>query len=289
MSTCISIVTHNRAEELRRTLPQLRTLDPRPDELRVTLDRCTDESAAVVAELYPEAIVTHADKGGSIPNRDDILRATTCDYVLNLDDDSYPTAAHILADCSRYMEAHPDCAVMSFLQISDEFPDKIPDPDGPVQDTASYANCGAFLRRTAYLETQGYSRFFMHAYEEPDLALQLMDRGYRVTESPRWIVRHHYSPVERNEQRTHRLHARNGLWSMLMRAPASLLLLECARMILSQTAYAQRRGWLLKEPLWWLKALQGLPRAWSARAPVSHTSFAQWRRLLHHPQIRQDD
>ena len=73
-TVCISIVSHNRAEELERTLAVIQQFDPPVDEIRIHLDRCTDRSLELVRSTARDAIVLETDVGGSIPNRDQKIR-----------------------------------------------------------------------------------------------------------------------------------------------------------------------------------------------------------------------
>ena len=43
---------------------------------------------------------------------------------------------------------------------------------GPERPTRFFANSGAVLRRSAYLQLPGFEPSFFHMYEEPDYALQ---------------------------------------------------------------------------------------------------------------------
>ena len=85
--------------------------------------------------------------------------------------------------------------------------------------TRSFANSGAVLRRSTYLQLPGFESRFFHMYEEPDYALQCVAAGYDVLFSPVITIRHHYSGQARDEIRIHHRHARNELWSTLMRCP----------------------------------------------------------------------
>ena len=60
--------------------------------------------------------------------------------------------------------------------------------------TRSFANSGAVLRRSTYLQLPGFEPRFFHMYEEPDYALQCVAAGYDVLFSP---DHHHSSPLLR--------------------------------------------------------------------------------------------
>ena len=118
-------------------------------------------------------------------------------------------------------------------------------------------------------------------YEEPDYALQCVAAGYDVLFSPMITIRHHYSGEARDEIRIHHRHARNELWSTVMRCPFP---------------FAARNSWLarflavslcLQTRLvvghsgthWWWQALGGIPYCVRKRRPVSWRGYKRWLRL----------
>jgi GT2 family glycosyltransferase len=107
--TCaISIATHNRLPELRRTLDVIAGLDPAPDELLVCADGCEDGTAQYVREHFPNAkLIEHARPLGSIPSRIELMRASASDIVASLDDDSYPMDSDFIARVRKLFAARP--------------------------------------------------------------------------------------------------------------------------------------------------------------------------------------
>lgn len=284
MSLAISIATHNRVPDLRRTLDAIRGLCPAPDEIIVCADGCTDDTAEVVRRDYPEVtLLENKVSAGSIGSRDRIMRVAKSDLVLSLDDDSYPVEPDFIAKVEDLFRREKDVAVAYFPQRSDEFPESLTATDfGSQKEIGSFANSGAVFRRSTYLQLQGYPTFFFHAYEEPDYALQVFAAGERVIYFPELTIRHHYSGLQRNEIRTHQRHARNEFWSTLMRCPLPYMPFVAGYRMLSQMRYAMSRGsdWVVREPMWWWQGLKGAPYALKQRRPVPWSSYRNWLRLL---------
>jgi GT2 family glycosyltransferase len=134
------------------------------------------------------------------------------------------------------------------------------------------------LRRSVYLQLPGFETRFFHAYEEPDYALQCFAAGYEVLFTPIVTIRHHYSPHERSEIRTHQRHARNEFWSALIRCPFPYAGALVAYRVFSQFRYACKRGpaWVIREPLWWFQASAGVPYCLRKRRPVSWANYKFW-------------
>ena len=286
--TCaISIATHNRLPELRRTLAVIAALTPPPDEMLICADGCDDGTAQVVRDQFPHAkLIEHAQPHGSIRSRIELMHAATSDIVISLDDDSYPTDPDYVARVGELFAKYPHVAVASFPQRTDEFPETLGILDfGPSRYAANYVNAAAAFRRSVYLGLEGWPPEFEHAYDEPDYTLQCLAAGYAVYYDTRLTIRHHFTSLKRNEIRTHHRHARNEQWSAWRLCPFPTVLAVSLYRALSQLNYARKRGprWVVREPRWWLMALRGLPGALRKRRPVPARVYRQWLRLIRHP------
>ena len=216
---------------------------------------------------------------GSVASRDRMMREARGDLVLALDDDSYPEQLDCIARIVPLFAQRPQLAVLHFPQRTDEYPETLAQIDfGAEHLTRSFANSGAVLRRSTYLQLRGFEPRFFHMYEEPDYALQCVAAGYDVLFSPIITIRHHYSGQARDQMHTHHRHARNELWSTLMRCPFPFAFGMVAGRILSQFRYACKRGWswVIREPTWWCQAVAGIPSCLRKRTPVSWASYKRW-------------
>jgi GT2 family glycosyltransferase len=286
ITTTIAITTHNRLEDLRKTLNFLPRSPSR--EIIVCADGCVDGTQAFVRSEHPDVVlIENAFGQGSIPSRNRMIHQASGAYVLLLDDDSYPVTDGFYEEAERIMETHSDIAVLTFPQRSDEFPESLSQEDfGPILAVGTFTSSGSVIRKQVFERIGGFPGFFFHAYEEPDYSLRVMNSGYTVVLWTPLVVRHHYTGVMRNEGRTHRRHARNEFWSTLMRAPALFLPFALGYRVFSQFRYACRRGpdWIIREPVWWLEAIRGSWRAWKARKPVSRSAYRHWIRRLRQPE-----
>ena len=287
LSCAVLIATHNRRAELARTLGALRQLDPRPDEIIICADGCSDGTPQFVRAEYPEVrLLVHDPAQGSIPSRNELATACTSDLFLSLDDDSYPIEPHFITRLRELFAATPRLAVAAFPQRSDEWPETLTGTDfGPPRFVGSYANSGAAIRRSVFRTLGGYPDFFFHAYEEPDFALRCLADGWQVRYETTLSIRHHFTATERNELRTHQRHARNEFWSVLMRCPKWALFGVALFRAARQFRYAAGRGlrWALAEPRWWIAAGAGIPRCLARRQPVPWRIYLAWMRLVRTP------
>lgn len=266
------IATRNRVDELEKTLHACLQQDWAAIEILVVDDGSTDGTYERVRQKFPTVNIVHREKNqGSIAARNDILRRAKGDYIIGLDDDSRFIEHDACRRIVERMETEPDLGIISFQAIGPENPERMTE-EGRLRGEwhcGSFAACGVAIRR-AMLEKSGlFPEYFFHAYEEPDLCIRAWDAGYRVLQWNDIVVYHEFSGLNRNEQRTHRRHARNEACSIWMRCPWHLVLPMTVARLGNQARYAATRGWLLREPRVWAEFLWYLPRALMNRRSVS--------------------
>ncbi len=294
MTVSVMITTRNRCSELRQTLEMLEKLNPQPIEILVCADGCTDGTDSMLAnEFQGLHIISNLEARGSIAARIQLLHLAKGDIVLSLDDDSYPTAPDFLSQLIDQFEKHPEVSVISAAELRDggQFSSPTKTPDAQGQYVSAYANCAGAMKRSFYLERQGFLPFFFHMYEEPDYALQCYAAGSAVWFEPSLVIRHHLSASQRQNLKRHHQNARNELWSVWIRCPWPWMPLVAAFRILTQFRYAWSQGvsWTITEPLWWYAALRGLPKCLKFRAPVNWGIYLNWMRLARNPILTVDE
>ena len=283
LTISVMITTRNRVDDLMRTCRNLQRLNPSPNEWLITADGCRDNTEHLIRQEFPEVrLIVNDEPTGSVSSRDRMIREAQGDLMLALDDDSYPEEVDCIARIIPFFEQNSRLAVLHFPQRSDEYPKTLEKSQfGSERFTHSFANSGAVLRRSTYLQLPGFEPKFFHMYEEPDYALQCIAAGYDVLFSPIVTIRHHYSGRVRSEMSNHHRHARNEFWSVLLRCPFLYAPGVALYRALSQFQYACQRGfsWAIREPAWWWQALAGIPYCLGKRRAVSWRSYKRWLRL----------
>ncbi len=287
------ITTRNRCEDLRRTLLRLMRLCPGPIEVLVCADGCSDATVRLVqTEFQAVKLLIHEQGIGSVGSRDRLLRKAVGDWVLSLDDDSYPMADDFFARIVYAIESHPEAKVFTFPELRDEgFVSDSKTPQSPGHYVSAYPNCAALMDRRFYLAQPGFPLHFVHMYEEPDYALQCYAAGAAVWFEPSLTVRHHLSSVQRQPVRRHHQNARNELLSVWMRCPWPWLPAVSAFRVWRQFHYAIREGWpwAVREPLWWGQAAYKLIASYRNRRPVPWCRYVAWMKLARRPLKKHED
>ena len=276
----IMITTRNRADDLRETCRAVSLLNPAPHEIFITADGCTDNTVEVVRSELPNAILlVNPESIGSVPSRNRMMNLAKGDLVLSLDDDSYPEQYDCLKILQELFAENPCLAIVTFPQRTNEYPETLEQATfGEPREIRSFPCSGVCLRLSSYRSLRGFEPMFFHSYEEPDYSLQCVANGWKTLFYPKIVIRHHFSGVGRSELQTHHRHARNELWAAVMRCPFPYVLLIIIWRIFSQAYYAATRSfsWVIVEPLWWWKAVKGLPQAIRRRHPVSWAGYKKW-------------
>ena len=216
---------------------------------------------------------------GSVASRNRMMREAQGDLVLSLDDDSYPEQMDCLKTLRGLFETSPRLAIATFPQRTDEYPETLVQTQcSEPHPVRSFPCSGACLRVSTYRSLHGFEPMFFHMYEEPDYALQCVAAEWDVLFIPIITIRHHWTGSGRNEMLNHHRHARNELWSTVIRCPFPQMLVMIGWRLLSQARFAANRGivWLIREPLWWWDATLGIPKALRRRHPVPWAGYRKW-------------
>jgi len=249
-------------------------------EVLITADGCSDDTVEMVKRELPSARLIINEVGmGSVASRNRMMREARGDLVLALDDDSYPEQMDCLATLQGLFAASPRLAIATFPQRTDEYPETLIQTHfSEAHSVRSFPCSGACLRVSTYRSLRGFEPMFFHMYEEPDYALQCVAAEWDVIFTPIMTIRHHWIGSGRSELLNHHRHARNELWSTMMRCPFPQMLVMIGWRILSQARFATGRGmdWLIREPLWWWDAILGIPKALNRRHPVSWSGYRKW-------------
>jgi GT2 family glycosyltransferase len=222
------ILTHDRAEELARTLEHMRHL---PEQPRVVVvdNASTDGTVARISRGHPEVEVIALDHNAGAAGRNAGVRRLDTRYVAFCDDDAW-WAPGALARAADVLDADPGLAVVTGLVLVG--PQERPDPTCaemaasplPARPGASgvpvlgFLASASMMRRSAFLDAGGYEARFFLGGEEELLALDLWAAGWWIAYVDGVRVHHHPSP-RRDAGARRRLLVRNALWTAWLRRP----------------------------------------------------------------------
>lgn len=212
------IVTHNRRDPLLRTLRILHDTTPLPQgqwEVWVVDNGSTDGTLDAVRQQFPATRIIARPGNEGVWSRSYAFEPARGEYVILLDDDSYPladTAPRSIA----HLDAHASCAAVVGLVVL---------PDGALEACAlpSVMLSGAVcIRRSVLLELGGFRREFFRKAGEYDLSFRIWDAGYTIERFEDILYRHDKVSAGRSAAFAHRMDLRNNLILIERYLPARL-------------------------------------------------------------------
>lgn len=266
----VVVITHERREEVLRTLDRLSDL-PEAPHVVVVDNGSTDGTAAAVRAAHPEVDVVVSDRNlGALGRNLGIARVTT-PYVAFCDDDTWwePGSVGTAADL---LDTHPDVAVVTARILvepgarEDPIVAELRDspltgrPDLPGPALGSFLAGASVVRRSAFLEVGGFHPRLWLGGEEELLAADLAAAGWELCYVEDLVV-HHQPSAARDAHRRRRDGIRNTLWFLwLRRRPLGALRRTAAVLASVPKDRVSAQGvWL---------ALRGVPWVMRERRPL---------------------
>ena len=266
----VVVITHDRREELHRTLASLEALPERPHVIVVD-NASSDGTADMVRTRHPEVtLLTPGENLGAV-GRNLGVAAVDTPYVAFCDDDTWydPGALQLAADL---LDAHPSVAVVTAKIIVepygrvDAISDEMADsplrrvPGIPGHPLLSFLAGVSVVRREAFQQAGGFSPRLWLGGEEELLASDLARAGWDMVYVPE-VVAHHHASTARDSHLRRRHGIRNTLWFTWLRRPLPSAVRRTARLATRVprdriTAYAVA------------DALRGAPWVWRERRVV---------------------
>lgn len=235
----VVVITHDRREELHRTLTSLEALPERP-RVVVVDNASSDGTADMVRTRHPDVtLLTSGENLGAV-GRNVGVAAVDSPYVAFCDDDTWyePGALRLAADL---LDAHPSLAVITAKIIVepygrvDAISDEMADsplrrvPGLPGHPLLSFLAGVSVVRREAFQQAGGFSPRLWLGGEEELLASDLARAGWDMVYVPD-VVAHHHASTARDSHLRRRHGIRNTLWFTWLRRPLPSALRRTVRL-----------------------------------------------------------
>jgi GT2 family glycosyltransferase len=282
------MITHNRRDEVLRTLDHLTRLPERP-RIVVVDNGSSDGTAAAVSARFPgprvEVIEAGVNLGAS--GRNHGVERVSTPYVAFCDDDTWWDPG-VLSQAADLFDDRPQLAVITGRTLvgPEEVVDPIcaelessplpREPGMPGPSLLGFLAGVSVFRRSAFLAVGGFDPQVFISGEEEWIAVDLAARGYWMCYVPE-LTAHHYPSTIRDSHARRWQGIRNTLWFVWLRRPFPSAL--------------RRTFWLLRTVprdryslRGFAAALAGLPRLLPRRRVVPPT-VERWLRVLDQPQM----
>jgi len=226
----VVVITRDRRDSLLAALRRLTLLPERPP-ITVVDNGSGDGTPEAVRRNFPDVRLIEAGRNLGSAGRTLGVRSAATPYVAFADDDSWwapgalATAVELFTASERLAvlgarvlvgaeeRLDPVCTAMAASPLG-----RAADLPGP--SVLGFVACGAVVRRSAYLQVDGFHPRFGVGGEEGLLAIDLASRGYGLAYVDAVVAHHHPSPA-RDPVGRRRTQVRNAVWSTWLRRPAA--------------------------------------------------------------------
>lgn len=292
MRFSIVVLTYNRPRCLDRQLPRLAALQAERDDVEVIVV----DNASTSYELQPYManfpsvrFIRNPENIGAV-GRSSGMAAAQGEVVITLDDDVFGINAGDLDRLGQFFAQSPELGAVCF-KVRDEATaavinwchrhDKLRYQD---QSFATYEiSEGAVAFRRQALEQVGfYPLDYFISHEGIDLAMRLLNAGYRIEYQPAIAVTHEHAVEGRPGWRRYYYDSRNLFWLAARYFDLELVARRCLLQLLALAIYAVRDGHLRAYGRGVYDGIVGVRRQCSQRQPVTAATKAYMREVDRH-------
>lgn len=193
----VNILSYNRKEDLRTTLTKVYEQDYRNIEVIVVDNNSTDGTREMVRQEFPFVQLIELDKNIGIAGWNEGFKAAKGEYVLVLDDDSYPEKQTIALGLGLF-EENTKLGIVSYRIFNTRI--QKCETEDFLAHPYFFNGCGALINKEV-LKTIGYynEKYFLY-YHELDYSARCYNAGFDIQYFPNATVVHAQSLQSRGEK-----------------------------------------------------------------------------------------
>ena len=142
-------------------------------------------------QRFPQACFIRQEKNlGYIEGRNILMRHSSADYFVHLDDDAGWPRDDAVVEAVRVMQTDPDCGIFSFKVHEAVEPPPDPKPAQNIHPVRTFTGCGHIIARWTF-EKLGPLRSEYYFYcEETEYCLRALEAGIKTLRDDGLIVHH---------------------------------------------------------------------------------------------------
>ena len=187
----VNILSFNRKEELRNTLTKVYEQDYNNIEIIVVDNASSDGSPEMVKEEFPNVKLIRMGKNVGIAGWNEGFKAANGEYVLVLDDDSYPIFDTIRVGIARLIKntnvAIIACNVVPSSDYGLQASNNLEELEKPVNN---FVGCGAIIRKSVFSLLGGFKKELFLYFHEVEYSIRVVDAGWEIIYCPTSVIIH---------------------------------------------------------------------------------------------------
>lgn len=233
----VVILSWNRLHDVQEGLTRLMQ-DSYPNlELIVVDNGSEDGTREMLTGQFPNVSLIALDTNLGVAAYNIGFRKANGEYVLILDDDSFPAAGAIGKMVARFIE-DTQLGIVAFDVRSYDAYDAVVEKDRAQCDMKpnqprylmGFNGAGAGVRAEVFKVAGYYPGEFFLYMNEMDFALRILDAGYRIASFADIVAYHKNSPINRTSRRAPFYYTRNTFWVIWKNYPWWQLLTLSAKL-----------------------------------------------------------
>jgi GT2 family glycosyltransferase len=173
----VNILSYNRKDELRNTLQKVYEQDYKNIEVIVVDNASDDGSAEMVKAEFPSVILIKMEKNIGIAGWNEGFKIAKGEYVLVLDDDSYPDIKTIESGINK-MILNPNIAIVALNVI--DVKRNMTQTGYFTKPYKDFIGCGAIIRNTAFTSVGGFDQVIFIYAHELDFSIRILNAGFEI-------------------------------------------------------------------------------------------------------------
>jgi hypothetical protein len=191
----VVMLSWNRKNDVRVSLNHVFDADYPSVEVIVVDNHSTDGTVDMVKEKFPATIVVPLAENIGIAGWNKGFEIAKGEYILVLDDDSYPEKNALSIGITRVMQ-EPQCGILA-MQVYNQHRQLVETSSLVHGNNTTFIGCGAVLRADILKKIGMFEPLLFLYAHETEFAMRVINRGFTVLYEPRAIVQHINSPAHR--------------------------------------------------------------------------------------------
>lgn len=174
----VNILSFNRRDELKNTLTKVYEQDYKNIEVIVVDNASNDGSPEMVEKEFPMVQLIKLKKNIGIAGWNEGFKVARGEYVLVLDDDSYPEEETIYNGVT-FMNESINCGILAYdvFNLNNKFFEtKGFSNDNPL----TFIGCGALIRKKVFNKVSGFSELLFLYEHEVEFSMRVYNAGYQI-------------------------------------------------------------------------------------------------------------
>ena len=245
----VNILSFNRKDELRNTLTKVYKQDYKNMEVIVVDNASSDGSSEMVKSEFPEVQLIQLEKNIGIAGWNEGFKVAKGEYVLVLDDDSYPIFNTIRIGVDKLKNDNNIAIIACKIVVGSEYDVFSSNNTDEKEKVANcFVGCGAIIRTSVLDIVGGYESELFIYFHEVEFALRIIDGGWEIISCPNSVVVHNLAFTNRQydnnlvDNRKVYYDVRNLLLIIYLHFPLSKSLFLYLRIFLGRITYGILEG-----------------------------------------------